>query len=108
MRASAVVTYHAADRILEIVNKIREEADADATKWRAERQQLQDQIAALQHGSEKLPSKIETETARIEALIAEVNQKLGDPLLELSVEIRLNRERLELESYLKGLRYSLG
>ena len=46
--------------------------------------------------------------ARIQLHIDEIELKLTDPTVELSAEIRLNRERTELEAYLKGLRYSLG
>ena len=50
---------------------------------------------------------VEVEAARIEGLIQEINQVIENPETELSVVIRKNAERAELESYLKGLRFRL-
>jgi hypothetical protein len=43
--------------------------------------------------------------ARVQARLAEVTAIIDDPATELSVVIRKNVEKLELEAYLKGLRY---
>jgi len=48
------------------------------------------------------------EIARVEAKLAAVVQLVEDPATELSVVIRKNVEKLELEAYLKGLRYASG
>src|SRR5262249_31578347 len=48
---------------------------------------------------------VEAEAARIEGLIREMNLVIENPDTELSVVIRKNAERAELESYLKGLRF---
>ena len=45
------------------------------------------------------------EIAKVEAKLASVVQLVEDPATELSVVIRKNVEKLELEAYLKGLRY---
>lgn len=50
---------------------------------------------------------VEAEVARVEALIREVNSVIDNPETELSVVIRKNAERAELESYLKGLRFRI-
>jgi transcription initiation factor IIF auxiliary subunit len=48
------------------------------------------------------------EIAKVEAKLAAVVQLVEDPATELSVVIRKNVEKLELEAYLKGLRYADG
>jgi hypothetical protein len=50
------------------------------------------------------PSK--DEAARVQAKLKEVTSIIDDPATELSVVIRKNVEKLELEAYLKGLRYT--
>ena len=80
---------HPADRIVAIV------------------QGLQDEIAALRQTIVTMSQRREpfAEVTRIQLLINDINQKLADPSLELSAEIRLTRARSELEAYLKGLRF---
>jgi hypothetical protein len=50
---------------------------------------------------------VQAEAARVEALIQEINGVIDNPDTELSVVIRKNAERAELESYLKGLRFRI-
>jgi chromosome segregation ATPase len=50
---------------------------------------------------------IRAEAGRIEASIAEISKLVEDPDTELSVVIRKNVERAELESYLRGLRFKV-
>jgi len=50
---------------------------------------------------------VQAEAARVEALIQEINSVIDNPDTELSVVIRKNAERAELESYLKGLRFRI-
>jgi chromosome segregation ATPase len=59
-------------------------------------------------GYGEVATVVRSEMARIQLVIDEIERKLADPGVELSAEIRMNRERTELEAYLKGLRYSLG
>jgi len=51
---------------------------------------------------------VQAEMVRVRLHLDEIDTKLADPGTELGSEIRLNRERTELQAYLKGLRYSLG
>jgi hypothetical protein len=51
---------------------------------------------------------VKAEIARIESRGREISGKIEDPSMDLATQIRLNRERSELEACLKGLRYSLG
>ena len=50
---------------------------------------------------------VQAEAARVEASIQEINSVIDNPDTELSVVIRKNAERAELESYLKGLRFRI-
>ena len=45
---------------------------------------------------------------RVLLRLEEIDTVIADPSTELGFEIRLNRQRAELEAYLKGLRYSRG
>ena len=47
------------------------------------------------------------EIGRIEGMIKEISALIEDPAAELSVVIRKNVERAEMESYLKGMRFVL-
>src|SRR5262249_23734164 len=49
------------------------------------------------------PPEIDTEVGRIESKIREISALIEDPATELSVVIRKNVERSELDSYLKGI-----
>jgi len=51
---------------------------------------------------------VQLEMVRVRVRLDEIERILADPAVELGSEIRLNRERVELQEYLKGLRYSLG
>lgn len=48
---------------------------------------------------------IQSEVARVEGLIQAISKIVDDPNTELTVVIRKNVERAELESYLRGLRF---
>jgi hypothetical protein len=50
---------------------------------------------------------VQCEVARIQLIVNEIEKTLSDSI-DLAAGIRLNRERAELQAYLKGLRYSLG
>lgn len=89
--ATAFSGTHPADRILAIVEGLQNEI---AT--------LKQTIQTISQGRQPAG-----EVARIQSQIDDINQKLADPMLELSAEIRLNRERAELEAYLKGLRFNI-
>jgi chromosome segregation ATPase len=48
-----------------------------------------------------------SEIKRVEGLIQKISDLIEDPATELSIVIRKNVERAELEAYLKGIRYAL-
>jgi hypothetical protein len=50
---------------------------------------------------------LQAEVARIEGWIKEISQIIEDRDTELSIVIRKNAERAELESYLRGLRFAI-
>jgi hypothetical protein len=88
-----------------------------AADWAAEREKLQSLAKAqarslgpteAQELNGRVAAAVRDEIKRIEAAVHEINGKLDDPNIELAAEIRLNRERAELASYLKGLKYSVG
>jgi DNA repair exonuclease SbcCD ATPase subunit len=58
--------------------------------------------------SSVIVESINTEVARIEAMVQDISHIIEDPATELSVVIRKNAERAELESYLRGLRFKAG
>ena len=62
--------------------------------------------AAVSSGSAHLLPQ--EEIAQIERKLAEVVHVIDNPATELSVVIRKNVEKLELEAYLRGLRYAVG
>jgi chromosome segregation ATPase len=51
-------------------------------------------------------SAIAAEISRIVAEIDDLSQKIESPATDLAAQIRFNRERSELEAYVKGLRFS--
>ena len=50
---------------------------------------------------------LRAEVSRVDGLIQDISNVIEDPATELSVVIRKNAERAELESYLRGIRFSL-
>jgi hypothetical protein len=50
---------------------------------------------------------IHAEVARVEGLIQATSELIEDPEADLSVVIRKNAERAELESYLRGVRFAI-
>jgi tRNA(Glu) U13 pseudouridine synthase TruD len=53
------------------------------------------------------PDAIQTEIARVEGLLNALSDIIVDPGADLTEGIRRNAERTELESYLRGIRFSL-
>ena len=102
--------------------------EADRAKLLAERnraqQRLADAAAEYEHQIEEaklaqpaLAKPVEApapnnqvirdEVTRVEGLIRKISETIEDPETELSVVIRKNAERAELESYLRGLRFKI-
>jgi chromosome segregation ATPase len=70
-------------------------------------------IAAMRVATSSRPNAsvnseaVSTEIARAEDLIQQISAVIDDPTAELSIVIRKNVERAELESYLKGIRFAV-
>jgi chromosome segregation ATPase len=54
------------------------------------------------------PERLNLEIVSIEGRLAEVMKLIDDPVSALSTVMRKNREKTELESYLKGIRFAIG
>jgi chromosome segregation ATPase len=52
--------------------------------------------------------KLDKEVARVEGLLIEVIKLIDDPASALSTVMRKNAEKVELESYLRGIRFATG
>ena len=98
-------------------NRLREDcenarrlaAEASAEKTRLLAQIEQAKTVAAQKQVEKSSAALkalQAEIARIEGLIQAISRLMEDEETELSVVIRKNAERAELESYLRGLRFA--
>jgi len=59
-------------------------------------------------GADMDTQKIEAEISRVEGVLSEIVAIIEDPNSELSVVIRKNVEKAELDSYLKGMLFTLG
>ena len=114
---------------------LQREFESAAQHWEVERQQLRQEertanqavqvereewagletnLSETKHGqpvrSERgdVSGSVTAEILRIEPVIEEISRKIECDYTDLSTQIRLNRERSDLEAYLRGLRYSLG
>jgi hypothetical protein len=90
----------------------RDELRRDLEKATQQLAQLQSESnRARDEHAERPPAMdlepLRAEIARIEDLIQALSHDIEDPETELSAVIRKNAERAELESYLRGLRFSL-
>ena len=88
-------------RLTADLQRIREEANVEIDRVRQEAR-----IAAVAAVSSS-PAHPGDEIARTERKLAELISLIEDPMTELSVVIRKNVEKLELEAYLTGLRYAV-
>jgi hypothetical protein len=89
-------------RLMADLQRIREEANVEIDRVREEAR-----IAAAAAVSSSAPAQPVDEIARTERKLAELISLIEDPMTELSVVIRKNVEKLELEAYLMGLRYAV-
>ncbi len=105
----------AADREAKHQQALAETERAATTRLETERAQLLDQIqqanAAAAAKAAETPSvdlkAFQAEVSRIEDQIEAISQAIEDPSTELSIVIRKNAERAELESYLRGIRFNM-
>jgi hypothetical protein len=51
---------------------------------------------------------VSKEITRTEDLVRQISAVIDDPTVELSIVIRKNVERAELESYLRGIQFAIG
>ena len=86
------------------LQRVKEHAAAEIERVRAEASAASPAGAPSQASSNQAPMPKE-EIESVEKKLAEVTRLVEDPATELSVVIRKNVEKLELEAYLKGLRY---
>jgi hypothetical protein len=85
------------------LQRVKEESAQEISKLRAAAEAAS--AAAAAAAKTPAPSS-NAEVKRVQAKLAEVTAIIDDPATELSVVIRKNVEKLELEAYLKGLRYT--
>jgi hypothetical protein len=87
------------------VEKLQRELAASAEQLRIATGSAQDTVHVDNGGIDV--GAIHAEVARVEGLIQATSELIEDPEAELSVVIRKNAERAELESYLRGVRFSI-
>jgi len=89
--------------------RLEQEFQTASAQWTAERERLESDLKGMrQTGSGDVSDAVRAEIARIESLLDDMSKRIDDPGIDLSSTIRINRQRTELEAYLKGLRYSVG
>jgi hypothetical protein len=84
------------------------EASANIEQWRhaADAHQQSAASASAAGNNTAVVEAINAEVARVQSLIQGISKLIEDPNTELSVVIRKNAERAELESYLRGVRFN--
>jgi valyl-tRNA synthetase len=87
------------------IARVREEARIEIERAREAAETAA--VAAQQSAPRGAPRDVDAEIARVEAKIREISAVIEDPGTELTVVIRKNVERSELDSYLKGIRLVL-
>jgi hypothetical protein len=93
---------------LEKATQTSSQLELDRNRFRDECEQLRVQAEANAKQSKIVPETLHAELARVEGLIQAISHLMEDPETELSIVIRKNAERAELESYLRGLRFAIG
>jgi hypothetical protein len=93
---------------LEKANQTSTQLELERNRFRDESEQLRVQAEANAKQSKIVPETLHAEVARVEGLIKDISHLMEDPETELSIVIRKNAERAELESYLRGLRFAIG
>ena len=86
--------------------RLAEELKESNARRNAEGQRLE--TTPARSDTRDVSDAVKAEIERIEFREREISGKIEDPSTDLGTQIRFNRERSELEAYLKGLRYSLG
>jgi t-SNARE complex subunit (syntaxin) len=86
------------------LQRVKDHAAAELERIRSEATAAAASAAPSQAAAREVSMPNE-EIESVEKKLAEVTRLVEDPATELSVVIRKNVEKLELEAYLKGLRY---
>jgi LPS O-antigen subunit length determinant protein (WzzB/FepE family) len=106
--ASSVLQVERSKLVAE-VQRLKESAAAELERVRGEAEASIASATSAHAVSNNSPHQLpQDEIAQIEKKLAGVIEVIDDPATELSVVIRKNVEKLELEAYLKGLRYAVG
>ncbi len=108
----------------EVVDQLRRQYDARMQEMTQQKTQIAQELQAAtellatersrfskevsQGGGALDSSAIADEVARIEEMILKIGALIDDPATELSMVIRKNVEKAELDAYLKGILFSLG
>jgi hypothetical protein len=92
-------------KLIAELERVKEESASEIGKLRAAADAASAAAAAAAAPKAAVPPPKE-EVTRVQAKLAEVIALIDDPATELSIVIRKNVEKLELEAYLKGLRYT--
>jgi chromosome segregation ATPase len=103
---SASVLEKERSRLQSEIRSLREQvekAEKEAEKARKIAESAE-HTARTAAGRGEAPAEIVEEMAKIEGKIREISAEIEDPSTELTVVIRKNVERSELDSYLKGIR----
>jgi hypothetical protein len=115
--ASIALETQIATAVERVRSEINARWEADRATLLADRNRAQQRLADMATECDTLKQEleaarkslnveaIEAEVARVETLIQEISRVVDNQETELSVIIRKNVERAELESYLKGLRF---
>ena len=92
------------------LHAVSERLDAERARFKAEIEELKKNAEARPVAVADNPPdpSIASEVARIENVIHEITAVIDNPDTELSMVIRKNVEKAELDAYLKGILFSLG
>jgi chromosome segregation ATPase len=97
-------------QVAESVNDVRSELTKEIDGLRRELEQARRSATSAAAVPAAVPPEantIHSEITRVEGLIESISKIVEDPETELTVVIRKNVERAELESYLRGLRFKM-
>ena len=95
-------------KLIAEVQRLKESAAAERERVRAEAEASIASATSAYVSSSSARQLPQEEIVQIEQKLAGIVKVIDDPTTELSVVIRKNVEKLELEAYLKGLRYAVG
>jgi hypothetical protein len=97
-------------QLAEATNNLRSQLAEEIEGLRRQLEEAQQtsaaaEVAASTRVSSKVGEAVQAEIVRVEGMILEISQIVDSPQTDLSIVIRKNVERAELQSYLRGLRF---